>query len=437
MVWIHGGGFETGSAGNPLADAAQLAARGDVVVVSLQYRIGILGFLDVPGAAPNRGLLDLVAGLAWVEENVAAFGGDPEEVTLFGASAGGVCVATLLAVPEVRARVKRAIVQSGSAECFHSASVAAAVRAEVGRELGVPADGDRLRDELSQLDTEALLALQQRVGARLEAETGSLVFAPVLGSEPLVAHPLTSLSRGAAQGIPLLVGTNRDEMKLVALRSFPLAPRPLRESELREKVDELLGGSCRLADEALRLYRGLERLRGATTNDVLHAIATDFHFRAPAARLADAHVRREPRTYAYLFSFPAPQLGPLIGTPHAMEIPMLFGTYGVPPMPLFLGNGPKLEVISRKMQDMWIAFARTGDPSTDETGPWPSHTPVRREAIVIDEKVRVERILPDAEMSFWAEAFAALRPVMRVDIAVASFGPPARTASIMPPHLDA
>jgi carboxylesterase type B len=174
-------------------------------------------------------------------------------------------------------------------------------------------------------------------------------------------------------------------------------------------------------------------LRGATTNEVFYAIATDFHFRAPAMRLARAHARTEPRSYGYMFAFPSPQLGALVGTPHAMEIPILFGTFDVPPMPFFLGDGPMLRVMCRMLQDVWIAFARTGDPSTEETGPWPRHDAEHRPAVVLDEDVAVEQVLPGPEMDFWAEAFAALRPVSGVDFATTIYPPPTRSVSIMPP----
>ncbi|HVH45819.1 MAG TPA: carboxylesterase family protein, partial [Labilithrix sp.] len=196
MVWIHGGGFESGSAGNPIADGRALAKRGDLVIVSLQYRIGIIGFLALEGAAANRGLLDLVLGLEWVQREIEAFGGDPERVTLFGSSAGGASVAALLALPEARACFHRAIVQSGSAECFHPREVADATRAEVAREMHV--SGDELRSALERLDVRALLEVQRVVSARREEQTGQLTFAPWFPGAPFSAPVLACIARGEA-----------------------------------------------------------------------------------------------------------------------------------------------------------------------------------------------------------------------------------------------
>jgi para-nitrobenzyl esterase len=413
MVWIHGGAFETGSAGNPLADGSVLARHGEVVVVSLQYRTGIIGFCDLPGAAPNRGLLDLALGLRWVAENVSAFGGDPDAMTLFGASAGGVSVATLLATPDIRPLVKRAIVQSAGLECFHSPREASVVRAEVARALGVERTDHELRDRLETLPISSIIAAQVKAGQRLEEATNGIAFAPWLGAEPIAAHPLGVIASGAARGVPMLVGTNRDEMKLLHLQSFPAAPRALSRREVTRRLDALFG-AVKPSDRAMALYEGLASGRGSSPHDLLDAVLTDLHFRVPAARLASAHARHEPRTYGYVFGFRVP-FGRFYGTPHAMEIPFLFGTTAVPPMPLFLGASPRLEAMSRAMQDVWLAFARTGDPSTTATGSWPRVTEDRTPVMVLDETMHVEPDFLAEEMPFWADHIASTRPVTFVD----------------------
>jgi len=431
MVWIHGGAFETGSAGNPLADGGVLARRGELVVVSLQYRTGIIGFCDLPGAAPNRGLLDLVLGLRWVAENVAAFGGDPYGITLFGSSAGGVAVAALLAIADVRPLIRRAIVQSAGLECFHTPLTASGVRAEVARAMGV--DDGKLRERLETAPVDAILAAQVEAGQRIEQATNGIAFAPWLESEPIVAHPLGVIARGGAKGVPLLVGTNRDEMKLLHLRSLPAAPHALSRSGLTTQLDALFG-SVKSGDRALALYEGLASGRCPTPRDVLDAVLTDLHFRVPSARLARAHARHEPHTYGYVFGFRIP-LAPFYGTPHAMEIPFVFGTTAVPPMPLFLGASARLRAMARVMQDVWIAFARTGDPGTAATGPWPQITEDRTPVMVLDEDVHVDPEFLAEEMPFWDDILASARPVPSVDRA-STIPSNAKLPSLMPPALD-
>ena len=303
MVWIHGGGFEAGSAGNPLADGSALVRRGNVVVVSLQYRIGIIGFLPLEGAATNRGILDLLLGLQWVQREIEAFGGDPECVTMFGSSAGGAGVAALMAIPEARACFHRAVIQSGSAECFHPRETAEGTRAAVAREMRLLDDGAELRMALERLDVRALVELQHRVSVKREAETGQLTFAPWFPDAPFTRPVLACIARGDARGIPLLVGSNEDEMKLAGLENFPIAPRIMRQREFLDRVTSLLGDDIELADRAIALYRKQLPAARQSTNDVYDAIATDLHFRVPAMRVADAHVRHEPRTFRYVLSW--------------------------------------------------------------------------------------------------------------------------------------
>lgn len=435
MVWIHGGSFEAGSSGNSLADGSALVRRGDVVVVSLQYRIGIIGFLPLDGAATNRGMLDLVLGLEWVQREIEAFGGDPENVTLFGSSAGGASVAALLSVPEARACIHRAIVQSGSAECFHRRESAELTRLEVARELRLPGDGVELRSALERLDLATLLRVQQRVSLKREAETGALTFAPWYPGAPFATPVLSSIARGDAAGIPLLVGSNADEMKLAALQTFPVAPRIMRLRELQERTTALLGDDIGLADRAIALYRKRLGEGRASTNDLYDAIATDLHFRVPAVRLADAHVRHESRTYRYVLSWPAPQFGPLFGTPHTIEIPLVFGTYRTPPMPFFLGARPSLAAMSERMQDVWIAFARTGDPSTNATGVWPKTTVRERIRMTLGETCAPAVDLTSTELAFWHDAFVRLRPVAGIDVPRAA-SPASRVSTLFPAPLD-
>ncbi|HVH40957.1 MAG TPA: carboxylesterase family protein, partial [Labilithrix sp.] len=244
-----------------------------------------------------------------------------------------------------------------------------------------------------------------------------------------------SIARGDARGIPVLVGSNADEMKLAALESFPLAPRILRARELRDRVTTLLGSDIDLADRAIALYQGRATESRRSTNDIYDAIATDLHFRVPAVRLADAHARHEPRTYRYVLSWPSPQFGPIVGTPHAIEIPLVFATYRAPPMPFFLGSRPSLGAMAETMQDTWISFARTGNPSTNATGAWPQHAPGERIRMTLGESCRPEIDLTSEDLAFWHDAFLRLRPVAGVDVPRAA-RPTSRISTLFPAVLE-
>jgi para-nitrobenzyl esterase len=429
MVWIHGGGFEGGSAGNPLADGAALAARGDVVVVSLQYRLGILGFLHLEGAPDNRGLLDQVAALEWVRDNIARFGGDPKKVTLFGSSAGGVSVSLLLAMARTRGLFARAIVQSGSPECLHPPETARTIAAEVIEALGLEPDGARA--SLETMDIEELCEKQRGASSRLAARIAGVVFQPVLDPSMFPEHPLAMIRKGAAAGVALLVGTNKDEMKLAALEKFDFGSPS--DDELTTRVRGMLGvEGPPIHEHVLRTYRGMPHLAGASNKDIWDAITTDFYFRYPAIRLADAHARHEPDTFMYTVTLASGAFDGLLGACHAIEIPLVFGTYEVSPMDMFLADTPELPAVSRRVQDVWLAFARHGVPGTDETGSWTRWARGRRGAMLLGHTSERVESAYGAECGLWNLLWSELRPVQGYDGDGSSVLPPPRTSSIFP-----
>lgn len=429
MVWIHGGGFEGGSAGNPVADGGELAARGEMVVVSLQYRLGVLGFLHVEGAPENRGLLDQVAALEWVRENVAAFGGDPKKVTVAGSSAGGVSVALLLAMPKARGLFARAIVQSGHTECLHPPETAKSIAADVLETYGLEPQGARAA--LEAMDVEALCAKQREASSRLAKKIAGVVFQPVHDPAMFPEHPLTMVRKGSSAGVQLLVGTNQDEMKLAALESFDFSP--LSDEDLALRCRGLVGiEGPPVHEHVLRSYRAMPALAGRPNKDVWDAIATDFFFRYPAMRLADAHARHEPDTFMYTVTLATGAFDGVLGACHAIEIPLVFGTFEVPPMDMFLAETPDLARVSRTVQDIWIAFARHGNPGTPETGHWTRWSRGRRSATLLGrEIVRIEPAYKD-EAALWSLLWSELRPVRGFDDTDGSILPPPRTSSIFP-----
>jgi para-nitrobenzyl esterase len=362
LVWIHGGAFVMG-AGSALAYAgASLARRGDVVVVALNYRLGALGFLQLGDVAPggrfdsNLGLRDQIAALEWVQGNVAAFGGDPANVTVFGESAGGMSVGTLLGTPRARGLFARAIAQSGAAHNTASRESAARVAATFLAALDLaPGEAERLRE----LPVVTLLDAQLATLARLGLTYGTLPFEPAVDGELLPEHPLDAIAQGSARGVPLLVGSNRDEWNLFLL--MDAKARALDEDGLLRRYARSLGADQ--VEGAHRLYR--ETLPRASPRARWAAYQTHRVFTAPAARLAELQSAHAP-TYGYLFTWSPPLVRSRVGACHAIEVPLVFGTFRHPLLRgLYLGGA---SAAAAALQRAWLAFARTGCPETG--GSW-------------------------------------------------------------------
>ena len=362
LVWIHGGAFVMGSGGAAIYDGSALARRGDVVVVSIQYRLGALGFLQMRDVAPegpfasNPGLRDQIAALRWVREHISEFGGDPSCVTVFGESAGAMSVGTLLASPEARGLFHRAILQSGAAHNVSSRDGAAKV-AEAFLEAAelTPATADRLLER----PVAELLQIQRRVLTKLTLRHPGLPFQPAADGLLLPETALSAIEAGAGGDVPVLVGTNRDEWNL-----FLLADRKARnldEAGLRRRFARALPEAE--IDAADALYREAWPDRGPRAR--WRAFQTDRIFRAPAERLVGLRNARGASTWRYLFTWGPAAARRRVGAAHAVEIPLVFGTWRHPiARPLYLGA----RALSGRMQERWIAFAREGDPGAGFAG---------------------------------------------------------------------
>jgi para-nitrobenzyl esterase len=235
------------------------------------------------------------------------------------------------------------------------------------------------------------------VAARRIAE-GELAFVPVVDGVSVPEPPLAAIAEGASAGVPLLVGTNLDEM-----RFFAIADRPaftLDDAALQGRLEVLSPGVGQRAVAAYAAARSA-RGEGVTPAELWFAITSDRLFRIPCTRMAEAHAAHQPATYSYLFTWPSPVFGGVLGSCHALELPFLFGKLGVPNLALFAGAGPDADLLGRRMQDAWLAFARTGDPSHPGIGSWPPYDPARRATMVLDRTCAVVDAPLEAERSFW------------------------------------
>jgi para-nitrobenzyl esterase len=360
LVFVHGGDFATGGAAAPHARGRRLARGGDLVVVSLQYRLGALGFLE-----PNLGLLDLIAGLEWVRDEIDAFGGDPTQVTLYGHGAGATAVACLLAMPLARKLFQRAIAASGRFE-VDSRERASERRHAFMRELGLAVnDSEKLRD----LPLQALLACQARADG----------FRPVVDGEQLPHAPLDAAAGGTSAAVPLLIGSCRDETSALELVDPTL--RALRRDEISARL-ESLGVQPERARAALEANGSSE----VAPNALFHRLATELCYRAPAQRLADALSARGAPVYQYRFELAGRAASGEVGAFHGLDLPLVFGTRRVSPLGAFFDDVPEAKPVGRKMRDAWTAFARRGDPRSPLLSVWPRYTESERNAVSFSER---------------------------------------------------
>ncbi len=390
MFWIHGGGFTHGTASEPLYDGGPLVTRGDVVVVGINYRLGALGFLSLidllpgRGLTANAGLLDCIAALEWVRDNIAAFGGDPANVTIFGESAGAAAVGTLLAMPAAKGLFHKAVLQSGTGRA-NTREGGTRIADLLLANLGMDRAG---ASELLTTSDDRILEAQTAIAAKMRFDGGPL-FGPVIDDENLPDLPINEIAAGSAAGIPVMAGTNRDEVKL-----FMATVRrdPIDDEELLNAVQASLGSDEAKAASLVAAYRSSRGAKGLPDSnlDILDAIQSDARMRMPAIRLALAQRAHQPLTYMYLFTYPSPARGGSLGSCHALEMPFVFGTLHAPTQDRFAGSGPEVEALSRRMMDAWLSFARTGSPGHEGIGAWPAYDDSSRPTMVFDLETGLE-----------------------------------------------
>jgi para-nitrobenzyl esterase len=372
LVWFPGGAFTIGASSQPAYDGARFCAEQDVVIVTCNYRLGALGFLDMrdAGGVANCGLRDAIAALEWVRDNVEAFGGDPARVTAFGESAGGGMVLHLGASPLARGLFKSAIVQSGATFNTLDADGAAGVRDALLAELSLP-DPKALAD----VPVDALLGAQSASAMALLSSVGMMPFHPMVDGEVLTAAPAAALAAGSAAGVPMVIGTTTDEMRLFVDVSGP----PPERGKLCRRIARYAGVDEVRASAIVSTYE--TELAGADTNDIWAALFTDIEMQQPAATMRDAQRAHGP-VFSYLFGWAA--TNPLLGACHGIDIPFTFGNF-TDGWAEFVGADDDARALSSTIRNAWAAFAHDGDPG------WP-HAPATmrfdRVGAVVDDPLR-------------------------------------------------
>ena len=412
MVWLHGGAYVLGSASQPLYDGRRLATGGDVIVVTVNYRLGALGFLDLSSFNTARrrfdsniGLHDVLAALRWVRDNIAAFGGDPERVTLFGESAGAGIVTTLLATPAAEGLFVGAIAQSSPATSVYDRDRARRVALSFLDKLGIaPADVDRLPDA----PIAAILAASQEVFDEVPVRNpGTLAFVPIVDGELLHDYPVKSAQQGSTQRVPLIIGTNRHEAALFRLMRSPLMPITPRAitSMFTQIAAEQPDLQLPTEEDIVSAYSRLGRRARSLS------IATDVGFRMPTVWLAEGH-RRVATVYLYRFDYATPMLKLLlVNAAHATELPYVWGNLGAPNDPtLKLGGARTAKAVSRRVRTRWTNFAGHGKPAGPAGEPdWTPYQETGRACLLIDKSDTVAGDVDAHIRAAWGSEMVSFR----------------------------
>ncbi|WP_189110846.1 carboxylesterase/lipase family protein [Streptomyces camponoticapitis] len=409
MVWIQGGAYVIGMSGLPEYDGGRLAREGGVVLVTFNYRVGIEGFAQIEGAPANRGLLDQVAALEWVRDNIRSFGGDPDRVTVFGESAGGGSVAALMAMGRARGLFHRAVAQSAPGT-FFSPELAADIATACASELGLrPTTAD-----LSSVDPirlsgagDALTAeLAQRVERWGLPAHRQIPFAPVVDGDVLPVTPWQALADGACRDVELIAGHTRDKHRLFGL------------------IDGTLGRATEeQASAALRVYApgpdGPQRYReafpSADPNELYELVHADWLFRMPSLHLAHAQLAGGGRAHVYELTWPAPGMGGTLGACHGLDVPLVFGNLDAGQAAGLIGGAPspEAEALSTHMRGAWTAFATHGDPG------WPAYDTTERLTQLFDTQPAVRPYPEEPSRLLWEDHVFPALPLIGQEV---SFG---------------
>ncbi|GCE22646.1 carboxylesterase/lipase family protein [Dictyobacter kobayashii] len=387
LVWIHGGAFVAGSGSEPWYNGDSFARNGDIVVVTINYRLGALGFLylgelggEEYASSANCGLQDQIAALEWVRDNIESFGGDPANVTIAGESAGAMSIGALLAAPRAQGLFQRAILESGAAHNVLSRDTAAGMTHAFLKHL-----------DLSQTQLSALESLP--VARILEAQqlnSRSTLGGPVIDGTVIPDSPLEMIAAGSAAQVSLLIGTNRDEARLFSLLSG-------REPKVNHAELERLFGTA--GPEVFATY-----LQARDDHSEPYAwmdIVTDRTFRIPALRLVEKQLSHTSSVWVYRFDWPSPAFGGRLGACHALEIPFAWNTLDAEMSQLFIEESPAAQPIAATMHAVWIAFIRSGNPQTPQLPAWPGYQLTQRSTMLFHEHNQLTQDPQSVERQYW------------------------------------
>lgn len=392
MVFIHGGAFVEGSARNTWYDGTSLARTGDVVIVTLQYRLGVLGFLELSEIAGeefaesgNLGILDQIAALQWVKNNIERFGGNPKNVTIFGESVGATSVGILMAVPGARGLFQKAILESNSAvrvghDLAHATELARAFMKIAGA------------SSVADLQRMTMLQIRDAQQKLFETQFGDSSFGPTWDGIVLLRPAMAMLLAGMGARVPVLLGTNLDEIRYWStIEDLPLEKKP--ESLLESQVAAILGPKAKAAI-------GVYRKTNVTYGDAVIHLGTDLLFRMTSIRMAEALSALQP-TYTYLFTYRSSSPVAKYDSAHSMELPFVFGVIDDLDAIAVIGRDPHREKLMHEIQRAWINFSRYGDPNSPGLPSWPKYDTATRSTMELGITSRVINDPLSAQRAVW------------------------------------
>jgi len=377
MLWCHGGGFASGSGSSPVTDGAHLALRGDVVVVSINHRLNVLGFTylgDLVGSdvaqSGDAGMLDIVHALRWVRANISRFGGDPGRVTVFGQSGGGRKVATLLAMPSAKGLFHRAVIESGATIKLVEREQAARVARELATRLELPKPS--LRD-LQAVPIDRMMRAYFATVRDMNVDQMTMGFSPTVDGTAVPRHPFHPTASEVSADVPLLIGSTRTELTL----QTDAAAFSLDDVALRGRVRELVGAAT---DGIIEIYRKANP--SAKPSELYFLIASDHRYGAPAMKIAErrAALGKGP-VHLYYFRWETPLDGGRLKSPHTIEIPFVFDNVEASRL---TAGATGAQALADKVSDAWLAFARSGDPNTPKLPQWPAFEATQRATMMFD-----------------------------------------------------
>ena len=400
MFWIHGGSNITGS--GLLFNGKNITRRGDIVLVSINYRLGPLGNFYFPNATANIGMLDQIAALEWVKDNIQSFGGDRENITLFGESAGATSIGTILAVSKAKGLFKRAILQSGVPTSHgYNLSKRKKTAELMLKELKLkPDDLEEFRKLPSEKIIEAMIKI--RLKTHYTDTWNQITFRPWVDGEILPQHPIKALNEGYAKEIELIVGTNLEEWKFWHI--FNPNFKELDSTKLFKAIKRDLraaGEDEQKAAHVINTYKNSreENKLPNKPQDIFDAYTTDLIFHIPSIKLAEAQSKHQKNTYMYLFTWRS--LFGEFGAMHALEIPFIFNTLFNRDTFFLPKKTEETEALSEKMMSSWITFAKTGNPNYKENINWPQYETEKRATMIFDNDIRIAEAPLDKERQMW------------------------------------
>ena len=400
MVWIHGGGFIYGSGSR--INVINLTRRSNVVLVTINYRLGAFANLVLPNVPSNIDMLDQIAALTWVRNNIEFFGGDSENITIFGESAGGQSVCILMAIPKAKGLFHRVIAQSGRAmPQGYKLSDRKTTTEWILKELNLKPDD---LEKFQKLPTEKIIKVSAKIQQKATSKGMYLAYGPYIDGKNLPEHPLKAINKGFAKDIDLIIGTNLEEWKFwhffnpnfKELEANAL-PRVMKSALRNLGEDEVK------AEFVINTYKESreENNLPSKPQDIIDAFNTDSIFHIPAVKFAEFHSKYQKNTYMYLFKWQSTIQNGKFGAMHALDIAFVFNRFLDQDFGIIPKKSEETEVLSAKMMDAWTSFARTGDPNHKNIPEWTQYETDRRKTMVFDNNVKIWEDPLSKERKMW------------------------------------